>query len=126
MTGSGDARIHLHLRDRRDDDLATAVRQQLAACLASGARDIAVHADDQPELDLDVLRTLQGAAQYLASCGGALTLVGAQPRVLDLLRIFELDAVRLAPARPEEVVEPYPGDAVARVAQPATSAGAAG
>lgn len=107
MASAGDARVHLHLRGPLDDDGAYALRQQLASCLASGVKDIAVHVDCHPELDLGVLRTLQGAADYLASCGGGLTLMGAQPRVLEKLRMYELDRLLMA-AFPQ--ADPYPAE----------------
>lgn len=117
MASAGNARVHLHLRGPLHDD-GYALRQQLARCLASGVKDIAVHIESQPELDLTVLRTLQGAADYLASCGGGLTLIGAQPRVLDKLRMYELDRL-LDAAFPE--VDPYPAEPLRRLTAPSTA-----
>ena len=122
MAEAGDAHVHLHLRGPLDDDSEHALRQQLATCLASGVKAIAVHVDTQPELDLSVLRTLQGAADYLASCGGSLTLVGARPSVRDKLRIFEMDRLlgSAVDAPPLPAYDPYPA---VPVAEPAASAG---
>ena len=112
MADAGDAQVHLHLRGRLDDESEHALRQQLATCLASGVKAIAVHVDTQPELELSVLRTLQGAADYLASCGGSLTLVGAQRQVRDKLRIFDLDRLLgsvVETPRPQSF-DPYPAE----------------
>ena len=86
-----DASVHLHLRGRFDDEGLAGLRQQLARCLASGVSDIVVHAETQPDLGLPALRTLYGAAAYLAASGGSLRLVGAQAPVLARLRVYELD-----------------------------------
>lgn len=127
MASAGDARVHLHLSGPVHDDGAYALRQQLATCLASGVKDIAVHVESQSELALTVLRTLQGAADYLASCGGGLTLIGAQPRVLEKLHMYELD--RLLQAcfpQPPAVLDPYPGQLAAPATVPVAEASQAG
>ena len=90
MTSGDDASVHLHLRGRLDEEALTALRQQLAACLASGISHVEVHVDAQPELELPVLRTLHGAAQYLRARGGALRLHGARPQVRQTLRTYQL------------------------------------
>lgn len=127
MASAGNARVHLHLRGPLDDDGAYALRQQLATCLSSGVKDIAVHVESQPELGLAVLRTLQGAADYLASCGGGLTLMGAQPRVLEKLHMYELDRLlQAAFPQPAPVAEPYPAEPVPATRATAREASQAG
>ena len=107
-----DASVHLHLRGRLDDEGLAGLRQQLARCLASGVCDIVVHAETQPDLDLPALRTLYGAAAYLAASGGRLLLAGAQPVVLSKLRVFELDDLLPGPgvrsASPGRLSRPRP------------------
>lgn len=85
-----DATVHLRLARRMREDDLNALRQQLAACLGSGVTDIRVHVDEHEDLDLEVLRTLHGAGEYLRRRGGAVTLVGAQRRVLTKIAINEL------------------------------------
>ena len=116
MDDAGSAQVHLHLRGQLDDEAEHALRQQLATCLSSGVKAIAVHVDSQPELELGLLRSLEGAADYLASCGGSLTLVGAQPQVLDKLRIFELDRLLATAVEPPAAAafDPYPQGAARR------------
>lgn len=100
LLGQGDATVHLRLpRGMRDDDLA-GLRQQLAACLGSGVTDIRVHVEEHEDLDVDVLRTLHGAGEYLRRRGGAVTLVGAQRRVLTKIAIYELEQLLGRTRRP--------------------------
>lgn len=95
MTGERSASVHLTLRGRLDDETVTLLRQQLAACLASGVSDIRVRIDEQVDVDLRVLQVLQGAGDHLAGRGGSLVVTGAQPRVLSRIRIHGLE--RLLP-----------------------------
>lgn len=85
-----DATVHLRLSRRMGEDELNGLRQQLAACLGSGVTDIRVHVDEHEDLDVEVLRTLHGAGEYLRRRGGAVTLVGAQRRVLGKIAIYEL------------------------------------
>lgn len=100
MVSPVDASVHIHLRGDLDDEGLAGLRQQLARCLASGVCDIVVHAETQPDLGLPALRTLYGAAAYLASSGGRLVLAGAQPAVLSRLRVFDLDDLLPGPSAP--------------------------
>ena len=102
--GDADATVHLRLRGRMGEDALTALRQQLAACLSSGVTAIRVHADEQEELDLQVLQALHGVADYLRRRGGELTILGARPRVLTTIAINELD--RLLPRSAAQRVAP--------------------
>ena len=86
-----DATVHLRLSRRIGEDELNGLRQQLAACLGSGVTDIRVHVDEHEDLDVEVLRTLHGAGEYLRRRGGAVTLVGAQRRVLAKIAIYELE-----------------------------------
>lgn len=99
-----DATVHLRLPRRIGEDELNGLRQQLAACLSSGVTDIHVHVDEHEDLDLEVLRTLHGAGEYLRRRGGAVALVGTQRRVLAKIAIHELGQLlgrtrRTAPAR---------------------------
>lgn len=120
---NADATVHLRLpRGLGDDDLG-GLRQQLAACLGSGVTDIRVHVEEHEDLDIDVLRTLHGAGEYLRRRGGALTLVGAQRRVLTKIAIYELDQllgrarrVATASAAPDRCTAPRTTGAPSRPA----------
>jgi anti-anti-sigma regulatory factor len=92
------AGVHLRLRGRLGDDDVTALRQQIATCLASGVTDIRVHLDEQSDVDLPVLQVLQGAGDYLAKRGGRLSVLGAGPAVVKKMRIHGLE--RLVPPAP--------------------------
>ena len=96
MSDQKQAGVHLRLRGRLGDDEVTALRQQLATCLASGVTDIRVHVDEQSDVDLPVLQVLQGAGDYLARRGGRLSVLGAGPAVVKKMRIHSLE--RLVPA----------------------------
>lgn len=112
MARDRQASVHLTLRGRIDDEAVRGLRQQLATCLASGVNDIRVRADEQQDLELQVLQVLQGAADHLARRGGSLSVTGVQPKVLSRIRIHGLD--RLLPDPEEaagELVEPYPAEA---------------
>lgn len=95
MSDHKPAAVHLRLRGRLGDDDVTALRQQLATCLASGVTDIRVHLDEQSDVDLPVLQVLQGAGDYLAKRGGRLSVLGAGPAVVKKMRIHALE--RLVP-----------------------------
>lgn len=86
-----DASVHLHLRGPLDEEAVAGLRQQLAACLASGISRVEVHVESQSEIELPVLRTLHGAAQYLRDRGGALRLRGARAQVRRTLRTYQLN-----------------------------------
>ena len=111
MATEEQATVHLNLRGSLDDEAVTALRQQLATCLNSGVDEIRVRVDEQPDLDLQVLQVLQGAADHLARRGGSLTVHGAQPKVLSRIRIRGLERL-LPPAetRRGADVEPYPAE----------------
>ena len=113
--GDGDATVHLRLRGRLGEDAVTALRQQLAACLSSGVTAIRVHAEEQEELDLQVLQALHGVGDYLRRRGGELTIVGARPRVRTSIAINELDHLlpRSAAQRVAPVAKQPPGAATA-------------
>lgn len=89
--GPDDASVHLHLRGPLDEEAVAGLRQQLAACLASGISRVEVHVESQSEIELPVLRTLHGAAQYLRDHGGALRLRGARAQVRRTLRTYQLN-----------------------------------
>ena len=92
------ATVHLRLRGSLDgDDEVTALRQQLAACLASGVTDIRVHVEEQARLALRALQVLSGAGDWLAKQGGRLSVVGAGPAVLTTMKVYGLERL-LAPA----------------------------
>ena len=91
MSDLKQAGVHLRLRGQLGDDEVTALRQQLATCLASGVTDIRVHVDEQSDVDLPVLQVLQGAGDYLAKRGGRLSLLGAGPAVVKKMRIHSLE-----------------------------------
>ncbi len=95
MSDQKQAGVHLRLRGRLGDDDVTALRQQLATCLASGVTHIRVHLDEQSDVDLPVLQVLQGAGDYLAKRGGRLSVLGAGPAVVKKMRIHSLE--RLVP-----------------------------
>jgi hypothetical protein len=90
------AGVHLRLRGRLGDEDVTALRQQLATCLAGGVTDIRVHVEEQADLELPVLQVLHGAGDYLAKHGGRLSVLGAAPGVVKKMRIHGLE--RLLPA----------------------------
>lgn len=87
---TGSAVVHLRLRGPLGEEELAGLRQQLAACLRSGVRDVRVHAEDQDDLDLAVLQALDGVSRHLAGCGGRVTLLGAQPRVLARVALHHL------------------------------------
>ena len=122
MATDGQATVHLNLRGRLDDEAVTALRQQLSTCLSSGVDTIRVRVDEQPDLDLQVLQVLQGAADHLAQRGGSLTVHGVQPKALSRIRIRGLE--RLLPegegGRAPQI-EPYP-DAVPPAAKGSAAA----
>ena len=95
MSDHTQAGVHLRLRGRLGDEDVTALRQQLATCLASGVTDIRVHVEEQSDVDLPVLQVLTGAGDYLAKHGGRLSLLGAGPAVVKKMRIHGLE--RLVP-----------------------------
>lgn len=97
------ASVHLRLIGRLGDEDLTALRQQLAACLCSGVTDIRVHVEEQDELDLPVLLALHGVAGYLQRRGGALTVVGARPRVVAAMTINDLVHLLPSEGRPAAV-----------------------
>lgn len=104
MSDQKQAGVHLRLRGRLGDDEVTALRQQLATCLASGVTDIRVHVDEQSDVDLPVLQVLQGAGDYLAKRGGRLSVLGAGPAVVKKMRIHSLERlVPTADGRPAPV-----------------------
>ena len=113
MSDQKQAGVHLRLRGRLGDDDVTALRQQLATCLASGVTDIRVHVDEQTDLDLPILQVLQGAGDYLAKRGGRLYVLGAGPAVVKKLRIHSLE--RLAPLVTEGGPAPVPAGAAPSV-----------
>ncbi len=115
MSDHQQAGVHLRLRGRLGKDDVTALRQQLATCLASGVTDIRVHLDEQSDVDLPVLQVLQGAADYLAKRGGRLSVLGAGPVVVKKMRIHGLE--RLVPPPLGSAADRPPG-AVAVSAPP--------
>lgn len=84
------AAVHLRLRGPIGDAELATLRQQLATCLHSGVNDIRMHVDEQEDLPLPVLQALHGVACYLHRHGGALSVVGARPRVRRKIRVNEL------------------------------------
>ncbi|MCW2605513.1 MAG: hypothetical protein JWO60_206 [Frankiales bacterium] len=104
------AEVHLRLRRDVDDDGLSALRQSLADCLAGDVTQVRVHVDPDLDLDADVLRALQAAAEVLRSRGGSLLLLGAGDQVRrraalhgvsDLLPHVEADPAT-APIRSED------------------------
>lgn len=102
-----DATVHLRLPRRMGDDELSGLRQQLAACLGSGVTDIRVHVDEHEDLDVEVLRTLHGAGDYLRRRGGAVTLIGAQRSVLAKIAIYELGQLLERARRPATAGGPW-------------------
>ncbi len=95
--GGGSAAVQLRLRGTIGDDELTCLRQQLAACLHSGVRDIRIHAEDQDDLDLGVLQALCGAHAQLARTGGRVTLLGARPKVRTRIAIHRMEHLLPSP-----------------------------
>ena len=87
----------LHLQGPADRT-ATLLRQELAEALRTGALVVRVHADDHPDVELDVLRSLDAARRVLGARGGTLVLLGASARAQARLRVHGLDAVLPPPA----------------------------
>ncbi len=106
MSDQKQAGVHLRLRGRLGDDDVTALRQQLATCLASGVTDIRVHLDEQSDVDLPVLQVLQGAGDYLAKRGGRLSVLGAGPAIVKKMRIHALE--RLVPPALDSAADSAP------------------
>lgn len=73
--------VQLRVQGTLGDDEIAGLRRQLAACLCGGATHVSVELHEQPDVDLTVLQALNGVAEYLHRRGGALTLIGIQPRV---------------------------------------------
>jgi anti-anti-sigma regulatory factor len=96
----------LRLRGRPHDALVTELREHLADLVAGGERHIVVRAEEQHELDLAVLQALHAMSAHLASRGGSLVLLGAQPRVRTVIAIHGLST--LLPADPASG-DPVPG-----------------
>lgn len=96
-TREDDATVHLRLRGAVGEDELTELRQQLAACLRSGVRDLRVHVDGQRDLDVAVLQALNGVSKHLASRGGAVTVHGASPRVLTKMAIHGMGHLLATP-----------------------------
>lgn len=84
------AAVQLHLDGAVGDDEVAGLRRQLAACLCGGATHVSVLLHQQRDVDLRVLQALNGVAEYLHRRGGALTLVGVQPRVATKIAVHGL------------------------------------
>ena len=101
MRSAGDSRtgrepgvVHLHVAPSHDDD-ATALREQLAGCLAGDVTEVRVHVDPAAEPSLAALRSLALVADALAARGGRLALLGGSRRLVTRLRTFGFE--RLLP-----------------------------
>ena len=112
------ASVLLRLYTAGDDETAR-LRQQLALCLATGIDQIRVDVRRLDHLTLPALQALQGVSDYLRRKGGALTLVGAGPRVLatvthlSLTQLLPSTAPTPVPAVPERRTAPSPTSRVA-------------
>jgi anti-anti-sigma regulatory factor len=94
--------VQLRLQGAGGDDEIVAIRRQLAACLCGGAIRVSVMLRDQPDVDLAVLRALNGVAEYLHRHGGALTLVGAGPGVVTKIAVHGLTRLSETAASQQE------------------------